>query len=528
MTNLWEKESKNVDAHFIDLFADIRNSKSIDEWNRQLQSSWKHRFVLAVFDAVKNNDTANFFRNEGNLYFKQKSWIEAMELYSKSLSFAEPGTVNRSFSYASRASCFFQMKNYDKCLIDIELAVQSNYPEQMMPVLMKRKEDCVRLMKQHTADTPFDPKLSFIASEKFPCMADAIEIQQNKEFGRHIVARCDIDVGQTILVEENFVSTFSSFDRINCYECMQTMKNFLPCNTCVDVMFCSVECEQRSVIHQKCCETNFNRMPLNVQYIGKSILIALCAFNGAKELMDFTENVLSKRTTRLPEAANDAKSKYAFFLSLQSAAKETLDIVTVYKVFTAILDIPFVKGEFHTEERRRFLMHLIGEHFLIISNNSYGGSLSSASTVGTTALVMSFFNHACAPNVFNSSAFNKEICITMRPIKKGEQLFVKYLCGERTTRERQAILLTQWGFLCKCDKCIPKCSQADRMKMKADPNFKQLYPAFSINLQHANYTVLASKCVQFLRTYGHLPWSEEMDVALKTYTKCLLEPFPFS
>lgn len=294
---LWKKESKSVDAPFIDLFVDIRRKIDIDEWNHQVQSSWKHRFHSHVFVAKKSNKTADYFRTEGNNYFKQKLWNEAIELYSKSLSFAEPQTDNRSFSYASRSSCFFQLKNYNNCLVDIELAVQSNYPEQLMPVLMKRKDDCIKLMKQHTVEPPFDPQLSFAATENFPCMADVIEIQQNEKFGRHIVAKVDIDVGQTILVEECFVSMTSGFSRISCMECMKTTVNFIPCNECVDAMFCSVKCQQRNVIHQKCCGANFHRMPeLDAQYIGKSILYAICAFKNAKELMDFTENICNVST----------------------------------------------------------------------------------------------------------------------------------------------------------------------------------------------------------------------------------------
>ncbi|XP_055296403.1 SET and MYND domain-containing protein 4-like [Sitodiplosis mosellana] len=528
MGSLWKKETNRADAQLVDLFANIGQKSSVQEWDRQIKSSnWKHRFLMTAVDAGKNNSISDNFRANGNMYFKQKLWVEAMEFYSQSLYFAETGTNNVSFAYANRATCFLNMKEYEKCLKDIDLAVEAKYPEHLMSKLMKRKADCVNLMKKNPAVAAFDPKLSLKASEPFPCMADALEIQRNDEFGRHLVAKCDIDVGQTILVEENFASIASGYDRVNCFECIQTKMNFMPCTECSDALFCSADCRDRSEIHKVSCGATIHRMPNNVRYIARSILVALKSFTNANDMMDFVANILSERATKIPAAANDVRSKYALFLSLQPASPGVLDIETVYKVFKGLLEVPSVKAMFESKQSQRFLMHLIGEHFLIISNNSYGGSLSSASSIGTTALVMSLFNHACAPNVFNSSMGNKEVCITMRPIKKGQQLFVKYLCGDRTTRQRQDMLLNQWGFLCKCDKCVPHCSPGDRSKMKSDPCFKALVKSASINFYDiTNFSQLTNKCVQFLKKYGHLPWSEEMDVVLKAYTKCLLDPFP--
>lgn len=525
MAGLWKKESNSADALYIDLFANHRNTRGFQEWDRQVRASnWTHRFLFKSIVPGKNNKISNEFRAEGNMYFKQTMWTEAMELYSQALCFAEPGTDAISLSYANRATCFLHLKKYSQCLKDIGYAIEANYPANRMPKLMQRKNNCEKLKEKNAEEEPFDPKLSFDADEKFPCMANVLEIRQNAEFGRHMVAKCDIGVGETVLVEENYVSITSGHDRVNCFGCTQSMANFIPCPTCTDAMFCSEKCFTQNDIHQKFCGASIHRMPNNVKYIAKSILTAINAYENANEMIDIVEDVVSKRSTQLPTATNNPKSKHALFLSLQPAKSSALDIETVYKVYSGLLDNPIVKGIFDSEDKRRFLMHLIAEHFLIIANNSYGGSLSQASAVGTTALIMSLFNHACAPNVFNSTAENKEVCITMRPIKKGEQLFVKYLCGDRTTRQRQDMLLQQWGFLCKCDKCVPNCPLEDRKKMKSDPCFKAMssFNSFSTN----NYTFLAEKCKMFLEKYGHLPWSEEMDVVLKIYTKCLLDPFP--
>lgn len=521
---LWKKESNIANALYTNLFKDTTTIQGYNEWNRKLRSNkWNDRFLNKEYEPQKSNQISDQLRAEGNLYFKFGQFTEAMEYYSLSLRFAEPETNNISFAYANRATCFLRLTKYDECLRDIELAVQNQYPH--MSKLMQRKADCECKKRQNgnsAINNVFQLTLSFKPNEKFPCMADVLEIQQNEEYGRHIVAKCDIDVGKTILVEENFVSYANAYDRIQCDTCLQTSKNFIACIKCTSAMFCSETCQNRNEFHEKFCGENINRMPSYVKFIGKSVLIALNAFSTVDELTDFVGDILSKRGKEVPSAANDPKSKYGLFLHLQPANVEILDttenITIVYRTYAGLLQIPFVKNLFNSEQKQRFLMHLVGEHCLIISNNSYGGLNMDNSPLGTLANVMSLFNHACAPNVFNSTTGNEEICITLRPIKKGDQIFVKYLCGDRTTRQRQAILLNQWGFLCKCDKCEPHCKSTDRSIMKR--------ALMSIRNGELVNAVTKSQCESFLKLYGHLPWSEEMDVVLKTYTKCLLNDFP--
>lgn len=518
--SLWKKESNCVDALFVNLFTP--NRRTFAEWDRQIQANdWKHKFLLYSIKPKKNNKVSDSFRFDGTNYFNCAQWMEAMELYTQSLRFAETETDNVCFAYANRSNCFLKMKEYEKCLIDIDLAIKANYPARLMPKLEKRKAECEELMKKHQKPNPFEPKLSFVADKMFPCMANVLEIQRNDEFGRHIVAKCDIDVGQTILVEENFVSAAAGIDRANCFTCLSTEKNFMACSNCTDVLFCSEDCRDRNGVHQKFCGATILRMPNAVKYYANSILIALNAFPDVNELMRFVADVLSKRAIEIPKAANDIQSKYGLFLSLQPAKIAELDIETVYKVYAGLMNVPLIKRMFDTEASRRFLMHLVAEHSLIISQNCYG----NPSSVITTGCVMSLFNHACAPNVFNSTANNREVCITMRPIKKGQQLFVKYLCGERTTRERQVILLKRWGFLCKCDKCM-----YGRIPMHAPlmfyPNYSKMYGECRMFQYFADKSGLKEKCEAYLRNFGHLQWQEQIGDILTMYTQCLLDPFP--
>merc|ERR1712176_560533 len=67
----------------------------------------------------------------------------------------------------------------------------------------------------------------------------------------------------------------------------------------------------------------------------------------------------------------------------------------------------------------------------------------------------SMFNHSCDPNAaFIASCINyeKEL-VTMRDIKKGDEITCAYINCEGTRRERQAELKFGWNFVCTCERC---------------------------------------------------------------------------
>lgn len=134
------------------------------------------------------------------------------------------------------------------------------------------------------------------------------------------------------------------------------------------------------------------------------------------------------------------------------------------------LIIPSVNIAFDSESKQRFLLHLILHHLAINVTNAIESEFTAS--IGA---VLSLFNHSCAPNLYNYSVDNRKLCITIRPVKKGEQLFISYLGpdDEQTAKQRQHLLKSKWNFECKCDKCQPHCQIADINKMKLDPCFNR-------------------------------------------------------
>lgn len=106
---------------------------------------------------------------------------------------------------------------------------------------------------------------------------------------------------------------------------------------------------------------------------------------------------------------------------------------------------------------------------------------------------------------------------TVRPIKKGEQVFNIYNNDtlDFTTKERQMWLRDRFQFDCKCSMCVPCYKEEDRVRMLLDPIFQLLLSRQTINdmMQEKHIPNGKAKFRDFLNKYGHLPWCCEIYLA---------------
>lgn len=92
-----------------------------------------------------------------------------------------------------------------------------------------------------------------------------------------------------------------------------------------------------------------------------------------------------------------------------------------------------------------------------------------------------------------------------------------------TTGQRQAFLNQNFGFECHCDKCKPLELQSNaRAMMMADPFVKHClkYHRTSKMVVTEQFGNLA---IDFLKKFGHLPWLEEIGMALNVLRKLILD-----
>lgn len=513
MNHLWQKESPSHDATFVDIFKCIESKP-----------------ISSGIGDRKYNEISTRLRNKGNEYFQQHRWYDAMRYYNKSLCFAEVGSENVSFAYANRATCFLYTKQFDKCLLDIELAKQAGYPNNLMAKLENRKIKCMKTMEQVQPEySPIERELSFKSNVNFPCLADVVDIQRNDEFGRHIVAKCDLAVGETILVEKSFVSTTLSGPLSSCAKCQKTRMNFIACENCTLVMFCDENCKADYVLHKYDCNFIYDCEQMengHLQSVAQTIFFGLNVFKNVDMLIQFVEAAMkdAKDNTFLPETINDASSIYHLFLTLFTYRDEMgmNKLIVAKKIYTILLQLPAINCAFNTESKQRFLMHLVVKHNEIINKNSTRSLQNEVQCIRKLGLVSSLFNHSCAPNLLNIADDDKKICITMRPVKKGQQLFVSYLNVNDAMNQRQNYLMKQFGFLCHCDKSEPTYSPVDADQMLTEPDYQFLQRNCNANFMNDRIRLdIERKSCKLLNRYGHL-WTSELQLVLNMYSQSKL------
>lgn len=524
MELLWKKETNELGSIFVDILKKTRKDYNI---NSRIVAEEKEFFKkLAQSTNCKTNQSSLNYRQNGNSKFMQQDWLEAMDLYNQSLCFAEVGSENVSMAYANRSACFFHMQMYEKCLTDMKLAKEAEYPVHLMPKLEKRESDCRKLMKTIGRNEDFVPKLSFDADGNFSGMAKVLQIQCSDEFGRYVTANEDIDVGKTVLVEEAFLLSASSTKSKRCHTCAKMSMNFISCDRCTNAMFCSSVCLEKNDFHKLECKCQgFQLLDLPIQHLLRSIFIALNMFPNVEDLMDFVENTVASASKEVPVKIADPKSKYRAILKLNvfmTSLHKTCFLPEIYKLYASMMCFPLTKELFDSNRKQRFLMHLLGQHICVINSNAFANHNDQFFTF----IIQSYFNHSCLPNIVRFECGNATICTTIRPVKKGEQLFTFYLGYEMKDRQAKAkYLVDNFGFRCMCAKCVSNMWQPT---LPSDPECYQILMQFRqneralVNNQNKEMrSELKGACIKFLRKYGTVSSSFEIGPIEEVFGKLL-------
>lgn len=125
-------------------------------------------------------------------------------------------------------------------------------------------------------------------------------------------------------------------------------------------------------------------------------------------------------------------------------------------------------------------MHLIGQHICVISSNAFANYPDHFFTFINQSYFN--FNHSCIPNLVRYGRGNTAICITMRAVKKGEQLFTFYLGYEvRDRQSKSKFLVENYGFQYKCEKCEPNYYMS--VRFPSDPEWRYAFIEFKQNEQ---------------------------------------------
>lgn len=530
MSNLWSKENRKRIKPYVDLFEDVLEDDQFKQWDRELNSAnWMHQFLEFKKEAKKHELTSKKFNDEGDALFQRKLWRKAMEFYDRSLCFAPVDSKRMSILFAKRGFCFFNMEMYNNSLNDIEFALGMDHPQEIAATLYESRDNSIQMISKKSQRVSIVPALSFEADDKIPCMANVLELKRDAEnviSKPYFVAKTDINVGQIVLSEEAFISIAVGYDRMFCFTCLATVKSFIPCTKCTDVMFCDDDCRDRNIVHQISCGDAYHRMPSFIKFIVQSILEAITSFAMVDDLMNFVSALISCKSLDSNITTNSKVSKYALFFSLPRSSHE-LPLLLIYKVYTTLLAMKFIKSSFNTSPKQRFLMHLIGHHVQVLACNSEGGFEKEQNQFisATMTNVASMFEHSCTPNLLKCSVNNRTIFVTIQPVKVDDHLSIDYWPDDDDidAAERNKLLRNNYGIYCRCEKCNPRSSIIES-KLWEDPSFF-FVKDYQEYLDNQTSLLLKKKCEIFLEKHKDHLWSKEKDIVIKIYTQCLLNEF---
>ncbi|XP_068236271.1 SET and MYND domain-containing protein 4-like [Palaemon carinicauda] len=248
-------------------------------WNNSIA----HKCFQVANDCseLKMDEISKSMREDGNRYYKKSYFQTALQNYNRSITYAPhpklplkgccpydcglEGFESLGCGYANRSAVFLSIKDYKRCLIDIDLAFKYGYPKHQWHKLIERRERCIKEQKKYgvkdesiksiNAQNP--PKLASV-NDEVPAFSASLKVINSEERGRHVVTTREIPPGEVLAVDKGYCS-FIRYDRTMyevCSECLMRCNNqIIPCPECMSV-FCSEDCRSKGLAgrHGKECE----------------------------------------------------------------------------------------------------------------------------------------------------------------------------------------------------------------------------------------------------------------------------------
>ncbi|KAG4076850.1 hypothetical protein HA402_006560, partial [Bradysia odoriphaga] len=313
-------------------------------------------------------------------FCKQLHLIHAdVKLYD-SLRFAE-NCECLCLAYANRSLCFLKLKYFDRCFKDIDDAIKNKYPENLMPKLLKRKIVCMQQSERQSQKICFGPSLSYDADLHLPCIANVLKIEVNDQYGRLVTAGCNIDIGDTLLIEQAYIRVSTGNE---CYNCAEKKCSLIPYVTCTDVMFCSEECSHND-FHSVECNIIFHSDETfgikSSSFVLRSIMAGINAFKNIDDMMQFIDDCRSTDSKEISTSFATPESRYRSFFKLSSFGNLGDVRDQASSIFHGMVRSKDLAIKFDSPKKRRFLIHLICHHTLIVRTNGFGGLCDPSDSV---------------------------------------------------------------------------------------------------------------------------------------------------
>lgn len=469
----------------------------------------------------KNNKQSDLYRSTGNQIYAKSAFDLALKSYTRAIKLAEKSSKSLSLGYANRSAVLFALKKFKLCQEDIKLSLYFGYPDELHYKVFERLGKCyVELSLYEKALESFKQclnsldfakisaeqlkeKRSFLDEmiSKYSGMVDKImdnndnpnyiykpscpaiqdpnstylsasksfSIMSDETQGRYAVASKDIKVGEIILIEKPFASVcLPECFETHCYLCLTRFFIGHPCRNCSTVLYCSIDCEDKSWTKSHQFECNFLNILTETDIGLGHLALRVVLKNSFDQLKLFNKNFNSNKFG-LNEKGLYSYDDYSCLYSLvgNSNLRKQADLFkrSIMAVFLAKI-VSFTNFVFEDLESLAIIAcHLLKQIQMLPCNaheiseaQMKGDNLVSneLKEIGSAAYTtLSLLNHSCDPSVIRHCY--QDVCVVraLKHIRKGEEIIDNYgfLYAVEEKHNRIKHLANQYYFTCQCVPC---------------------------------------------------------------------------
>ncbi|XP_076655257.1 protein-lysine N-methyltransferase SMYD4 [Halictus rubicundus] len=445
---------------------------------------------------VKSVKESEEFRAQGNKVFVSKpltstSCVDALKLYTQSIAHAPCSSEQLALAYANRSAVLFKLHKYEECIKDIDRALALPYPDNLRHKVNTRKTECLKALRRQKMfsdntdksklDNDLYPLKIKTYNSEISCASDAVNIKYSENYGRHVVAARDIDMGEVIALEKAYSTLLDRKKlHVHCSHCLEVCWANIPCNSCTYAMYCSEECRAEewekyhdiecavfpSLLNMDFLKMDLFALRLAIQAVRESSIDAL-----RKELVE-VDSHNDPRTKGFSKNGIFESDKYRSLLSLVTNTEKRSVSDLFRRSFDSCFILYFVvrctnmfgsrlKDDLSLLKMNpdvTFFGGLLLRHEQMIPSNCHTSmELCELDTVSRSTFALPFcslINHNCNPNIIRLSRGKEMMVIALYPIKSGEQVFDSY--GQHyaiTPKADRQKHLQQYLFNCHCLTC---------------------------------------------------------------------------
>jgi hypothetical protein len=419
-------------------------------------------------------------------------------------------------------------------------------------------------LDHHAKNVPLQSVLQVHRNKSIPTANYAVKLKYTKDSGRGFFASKAIMPGHLVIEERPFARVLDPrYWRTHCSYCMRQCDAVVPCETCVYVVFCSVECKKagwRQFHEFECPQMDalallascgnlvpyltyriFSMRPksyfMSRQRELDGLLRTRVHPNEVLEIPGYFDSgdvcstmLLYKREPPVQDMTSNV-TMAAYILKILKAGGFFAGHVLADDETSSSLAGPSGDKKESRDEQEliyrlifHYLCHLPTQTFNItgieISMTSIDDVVNST-LVGLAACpTMTFVNHSCAPNcAIVPGVRDKFVLVALRPIERGDEITMSYggvgSIANTPKPMRNLALMRDWGFKCNCTACVQEWPTIEALPVTTNyfcPFCHTTYPAFESSEQCANCSannIAVQNAAQALERVGDVnlvPW----------------------